>query len=147
MQKSGLNPFMQKRFLSDVLTKSQTGSMSDLILVWCSQSGFGEILDGGRWAMLQSLQIKISKRCGAKRSRTADLCSAIAALYQLSYSPLMRSFACAQDDKTRYESHRKKRSRIADLCSANRHVRLERVLQAWLSSCNDLRSRLQRSTN
>ncbi len=28
--------------------------------------------------------------CGAKRSRTADLCSAIAALYQLSYSPRLR---------------------------------------------------------
>ena len=51
MQKSGLNPFMQKRFLSDVLTKSQTGSMSDLILVWCSQSGFGEILDGREFSI------------------------------------------------------------------------------------------------
>ncbi len=28
---------------------------------------------------------------GAKRSRTADLCNAIAALYQLSYNPVLNS--------------------------------------------------------
>ena len=35
---------------------------------------------------------------GAKRIRTADLCSAIAALYQLSYSPGVFVMGCLKND-------------------------------------------------
>ena len=40
-------------------------------------------------------------RCGAKRSRTADLLNAIQALYQLSYSPIAMRYA--EERETRSE--------------------------------------------
>ena len=53
-------------------------------MVWASKA-YPENGEGLQW-------FTEGPRCGAKRSRTADLLNAIQALYQLSYSPEVRVF-------------------------------------------------------